>query len=69
MEKKLPEGWRWGCKRARRVKERGKAMEGVITGVRKEILEEKIKKELGKDIQERRVKMRGEWWRIVTVYS
>lgn len=36
----LPEAFRWRCQSARREKKKGRAIGGIITGIRKEITEE-----------------------------
>jgi len=59
----------WKCQHAVRVKKKGRAREGIITGVRKgiEISVEEIKAIDG--IQERRLRLEGRLWRIITIYN
>jgi hypothetical protein len=66
---RMPEGWRWKCQGARRESKNGRAMGGIITGVKKELEEKGVEDGEGEGIQERRVKIKGEWWRVVTVYN
>ena len=66
---RLPGGWRWKHQAARRESRKGRAMGGIITGVKVEVKEratDRIEKE---GIQEREVVHGNEIWRIVTVYN
>ncbi len=67
---KLPKEYRWKSEHAKRSKKRGRAKGGIITGIKEdveEIEEERIKSVEG--IQERRIKIGDNSWRIMTVYS
>ena len=69
VKKYLPAGWKWKYFPASRIKKKGRAIGGIVTGVRREILElqgEVINKQ---NIQERRVKLDGKTYRIMTIYS
>ncbi|KYN06857.1 hypothetical protein ALC62_02241 [Cyphomyrmex costatus] len=65
----MPEGWRWKCQLARREKKKGRAMGGIIMGVRKEIEERNGSEEDVEGIQQREVTIDKERWRIITVYN
>ncbi|KYN38116.1 hypothetical protein ALC56_07516 [Trachymyrmex septentrionalis] len=69
IKEKMPDGWRWKCQPARREKKRGRAMGGIITGIRKEIEERSRSEEEVEGIQQREVVVDEERWRIVTVYN
>lgn len=69
MKKFLPEGFVWKCLFARRIKRKGRAMGGIITGVRAELaVLNKVTLDL-EEIVERRIKMNKDVWRVVTVYN
>ncbi|XP_018343269.1 PREDICTED: uncharacterized protein LOC108749206 [Trachymyrmex septentrionalis] len=69
IKEKMPDGWRWKCQPARREKKRGRAMGGIITGIRKEIEERSRSEEEVEGIQQREVVVDEERWRIVTLYN
>ncbi|XP_077270175.1 uncharacterized protein LOC143901623 [Temnothorax americanus] len=58
------------CQYAFREKCKGRAKGGIITGIRKEIEEIDIKETVFVNgMQERRLRVEGEIWRIITVYN
>lgn len=65
---RMPCGWRWRSQCARRENKRGRAMGGIITGVREELEEEEYV-DTAEGIQERRIVVEGERWRIMTIYN
>lgn len=64
----MPKEYNWRCVPASKEKKKGRAMGGIITGVRKELKEEK-ETVSNKNIMERKVRIGNEIWRIFTVYS
>lgn len=70
IKESLPRGFRWECQTAKRLKKKGRAIGGVITGVREGL--EEVRK--GKEAREhegivcRNVVVEGRNWKIVTVY-
>jgi len=66
---KLPRDFRWEVQWASRKNRKGRAVGGMLLGVRKEMVtrEEKEWKER-EGIMVKRVRVGGEWWRIVGVY-
>ncbi|KYN04961.1 hypothetical protein ALC62_04156 [Cyphomyrmex costatus] len=69
LKEKMPKEWRWKCQPADRDKRRGRAKGGIITGIRKEIEENKEELESREGIQERKIILNGEKWRVVTIYN
>lgn len=69
MKQKLPSGWKWRYQEAKREKKKGRAMGGIITGVREGIEEEEGDTGEREGIQERRIKVEKEKWRIISVYN
>ena len=68
VEGRLPRGYVWDRQWARREKKRGRAMGGMLMGVRKG-MEVEVGEEGGKEgILMKKIRMGGEWWRIVGVY-
>lgn len=67
-EEKMPTGWNWRCKGARRESKKGRAMGGIIIGLRKGIEETAERTE--KDwLMESRIIIGKEKWRIIAVYN
>ena len=68
IENRLPKGYVWGKQWAKRENKKGRAIGGMLMGVKKEI--EARDEEVGEreGIMMRMVKMGGEWWRVVGVY-
>ena len=69
LKAKLPEGWNWKCQEAERKHRKGRAMGGIITGIRKELVEIIGEREEEEGIQERRIETGGVIWRIINVYN
>ena len=68
VERRLPRGYVWDRQWARREKKMGRAIGGILIGVRKG-LEVEVEGEGGREgIVTKKVKMGAEWWRIVGVY-
>ncbi|KYN04775.1 hypothetical protein ALC62_04348 [Cyphomyrmex costatus] len=67
MKQRLPKGWKWRYQEAKREKKKNRAMGEIITGVREGIEEVDIEEREG--IQERRIKVEKEKWRIISVYN
>ena len=67
MKKYLPKEFNWKCEPATREKKKGRAIGGIITGIRKEIKEEESAIN-SKNVMERKVIINEETWRIFTVY-
>lgn len=75
-EKKLPLGYKWKMQYAHREMKKGRAKGGILTGVRNEIQEknelqerEVQREEVEQNVMERKVKIEGDIWRIITIYS
>ena len=69
LKEKMPEGWKWRCQPASKECRKGRAKEGIITGMRVELEEIDIGYEEKEGFQERAMKTDGEKWRVVTVYN
>jgi len=65
LKLRLSKRFVWKCRYAVRAKKKGRAKEGIITGVKKGI--EEIKAIDG--IQEKRLRLEGPVWRIISVYN
>lgn len=68
MEKLLPKAINWCSQHAERNKKKGRAKGGIITGVRKGLGEIGVGTNVN-GVQERRLRVEGEIWRIMTVYN
>ena len=66
---KMPKEWNWRIRFAIRTNKKGRAKGGIITGVKKTIEEDAGDSINEINIQERKVKIDGRVWRILTVYS
>lgn len=66
----LPKNFIWKCHYAIKEKKKERAKGGIITGIRKS-LEEISGNEVCNvnGAQERRLRVKGEIWRIITVYN
>ncbi|XP_024884581.1 trichohyalin-like [Temnothorax curvispinosus] len=70
MKRNMSKKFEWKCQYAIREKCKGRAKGGIITGIRKEIEEIDIKEAVFVNgMQERRLRVEGEIWRIITVYN
>lgn len=69
VRERLPEGYEWGRQLARRKNKKGRAMEGMIMGIRRELIERGTRIETEKEgTVVGRVERSSERWRIVGVY-
>lgn len=74
LETQLPNGFRWICQYATRENKKGRARGGILTGVKEELPELSNHQLLLDENQgqggmvERRIKIKGEEWRICTAY-
>ena len=68
IEQNLPKNYRWYHTPAVKIHRRGRAMGGIITGIRNNLREGKVAKREHQDIQERRVILENKIWRIYAVY-
>lgn len=68
MENRMPEEFNWKCQFAGREKSRGRACGALITGVKRNIIEIEVDERF-RGLQERKVKIQGNIWRVITVYS
>jgi len=70
LKLKLPIKFVWKCQYAVRIKRKGRARGGIITGVRQGIEEISIEEiKVIDGIQERRLRLEGRLWRIITIYN
>lgn len=71
-ERRLPKEFSWRCQPARKEAVKGRASGGIITGVRRgmEVIREEdtVVSEV-EGLQERRVRLGSEVWRILTIYN
>ncbi|CAD6235032.1 GSCOCG00012406001-RA-CDS [Cotesia congregata] len=67
MKNKLPSEWSWEHIPAERVKRKGRAKGGIISGVRKEIEGQISEKRKG--AIRRKIKVRDKTWDIFTIYN
>lgn len=71
IRKRLPKGFKWEIQEAKRRNKKGRAMGGMITGVKKELGErvEKVKKrEEREGIRELNIRIGNKTWNIIGVY-
>lgn len=69
VEKKLSKGYEWGVQFAGKKEKRGRAMEGMLMGIRKEIIDKEFEIEKKQEgIMIERIKKGEEKWRIIGVY-
>jgi hypothetical protein len=68
IDKTLPKGYKWKSQWAKREKKKGRATEGIITGVKLGI-KEKSQERGEEGCMERNVHIGNEWWKILRVYS
>lgn len=69
VRKWLPKGYVWEVQEAGRKSKKGRAIGGMIMGIREGIRREKESRErLEEGIQTVKVDLGGEWWRLVGVY-
>ncbi|XP_029163724.1 golgin subfamily A member 6-like protein 22, partial [Nylanderia fulva] len=70
VRRMLPKGYIWGVQGASRKNERGRAIGGMIMGMRKEIAEKGEEMEMEKEgFAIGRVKVGGERWRVIGIYA
>jgi len=70
LKLRLSKKFVWKCQYAVRIKRKGRARRGIITSVRKGIEEISVEeiKAINR-IQERRLRLEGQLWRIKTIYN
>ena len=69
VKKWLPKGYVWEVQQAGRKSKKGRAMGGMIVGIREGIEREKeIEERRQEGLQMVKVNLGGEWWRLVGVY-
>lgn len=66
---RLPKGYRWEKQWAGRKNKKGRAMGGIIVGIRRgmEVEKEKEDREV-KGIMSIKIQVKGNWWRVIGVY-
>ena len=70
IKKKLPKGYIWGTQWASRKSKKGRAIGGVIMGIRKEIAEKGGRIETGEEgVMVGRINKEGDRWRTIGVYA
>ena len=69
VKKKLPFEFNWEYVPAIRIKKKGRASGGILTGVRKEIVELTGERIIKHNMLERRLKLKEKTYKILTVYS
>lgn len=70
IESKLSNDFVWRCQYASRARKKGRAKGGLVTGIRKGIEEMGAEDRIEIDgVQERKVRLDGQLWRILTVYN
>lgn len=66
---KIPKGYVWGMQEAKKVSRKGKAMGGILMGIKRELWEKGEKIEVSREgIIVGRIKERKRSWRIVEIY-
>ncbi|XP_067207866.1 golgin subfamily A member 6-like protein 22 [Linepithema humile] len=69
VKEKLPRGYEWGIQVAEKNNKKGRAMEGMIMGIKKEIMEKGKKIETEREgLIIRRIRKGKQKWRVVGVY-
>jgi hypothetical protein len=68
IDKTLPKDYKWKSQWAKREKKKGRATEGIITGVKLGV-KEKSQERGEEGCMERNVHIGNEWWKILRVYS
>ncbi|GLV38124.1 hypothetical protein CBL_10091 [Carabus blaptoides fortunei] len=69
IQKDLPQGCKWTCRFAKRAHKKGRAMGGILTGVRDDIAENERHTIDTDNIQERNIIAKNSAWKILTVYN
>ncbi|XP_043604622.1 uncharacterized protein LOC122577397, partial [Bombus pyrosoma] len=65
---RLPKEFEWKCRAARRIRKKGRAKGGIITGLRKG-LKELEHKEMSDNMVERKIAYKDKTFRIIVVYN
>ncbi|XP_036143369.1 golgin subfamily A member 6-like protein 7 [Monomorium pharaonis] len=66
---RVPKGYEWGVQKASRKNRKGRAMGGMVVGIRKELSDRESKiVEIGEGLVSAGIKIEKESWRIVGVY-
>ena len=68
LRKNLPAEYIWRCLPAKKLKNKGRAKGGIVTGVRKEIDEKESREDEEFNLTENKVTLNGKKFRIFTVY-
>lgn len=65
---KLPRGFKWEVQLAKRKNRKGRAMEGMVMGVRRRIETVKEDRVEVNGMMTKMIRLEGEVWRIIEVY-
>lgn len=68
MLNRMPGEFRWRAQFARRDAKKGRAKSGIVTGVRREIEEIEQEGVNSERVQERRLRIQNNVWRVLSVY-
>ncbi|GLV33607.1 hypothetical protein CBL_20302 [Carabus blaptoides fortunei] len=69
IKEKLPNEYTCKSKHAKRIHKKGRAMGGILTGIKKNIEEIEIQETVTEELQERKIKLDNEIWSIITIYN
>jgi len=70
IKKRLPRGYEWGVQLANRMNKKGRAMGGMLMGIRRDLTEKGIKMEVKEEgIIVGEIRQGREKWKIVGVYA
>lgn len=69
IQNDLPQGYKWTSEFAKRAHKKGRAMGGILTGVRDDIAENNSKMLDTDNIQERNIITKNSMWKILTIYN
>ena len=69
VKRDLPADWKWKYFPANRTKKKGRAIGGIVTGVKRELNEFSEGLINKQNVQERRVELDGKTYRFITIYS
>lgn len=69
VKEMLPKGYVWEVQFAERKNKKGRAMGGMVLGIREKIEKGKNREvERGEEVLSKKICLDGEWWRVVGVY-
>lgn len=68
IKEKLPKNYKWKYQFATKNRIKGRTKGGIVSGIKREVVEEEREEEV-EGIQERKIKIKKDTWRVIIIYN